>query len=353
MDRWPTIRVGPSLELSDVERIAVFRALHLGDFLCSVPSLRALKERFPDAEVTFIGLPWARAALDRYSCVDRFLEFPGYQGLEGVPWDRSRTEEFLEEAYRYGYDLAIQMHGDGRLSNGFVARLGARASLGYCPEDSADRQQLDLELPWSRDDHEIRRWLRLVNALGAMGTPRLEFPLAPGDWVEAERVARDCGIDLGRPMIGLHPGGRDVAKRWPAERFAQVADRLIRETEAQVVITGSREEMPIALRVAAALRATEARVVVGRTSLGALGALVAHMQLLLTNDTGPSHLAAALGTPSVVLFGPTDPKRWAPLDTRSHRVLWSGRGNPITAISVDRVVEESMALVERWAYLTY
>ncbi|MGE5618063.1 MAG: glycosyltransferase family 9 protein [Sphingomonadaceae bacterium] len=353
MDLSAGLRGGPSLEVSGVERIAVFRALHLGDYLCSVPALRALKDRFPDAEVTLIGLRWTRDVLERYPCVDRFLEFPGYQGLEGVAWDRSRTEEFLAEAYRCRYDLAIQMHGDGRLSNGFVARLGARASLGYGPGDGMDRRQLDVELPWSRSDHEIRRWLRLVNVVGAIGAPELEFPLLPEDWMEAERVASECGIDLGRPVIGLHPGGRDAAKRWPPERFARVADRLAGESGAQVVITGTREELDIARRVAVALRAVDARVATGRTSIGAVAALVSRMQLLVTNDTGISHLAAALGVPSVVLFGPTDPNRWAPLDTRSHAAVWSGPGNPITAISVDQVVEAALAVVERWAFQTY
>ncbi len=352
MDHQPSLCVGPALEVARVERIALFRALHLGDLLCAVPALRALRERFPGAEITLIGLPWVRGLLDRYPYVDRFQEFPGYRGLEGLAWEPVRTESFLEEARRRRYDLALQMHGDGRVSNGFVAQLGARVSLGYRSEASGLPPKLDLELRWAEGEHEVQRWLRLVSVLGAMGTPRLEFPLAPRDWMEAERVATRAGIDLQKPMVGLHPGGKEPSKRWPAERFAQVADRLAGETEAQVVVTGSREELEIAHRAAALVRSGRARVVAGETSLGGLAALLARMRLLVTNDTGPSHLAAALGVPSVVIFGPTDPRRWAPLDSSSHRALWSGPGNPITHISVEQVVEESLALVERWAYPT-
>ncbi len=341
------------MEVAPVERIAIFRALHLGDFLCSVPALRAVRDRYPRAEVTMIGLPWVRSLVERYSYLDRCLDFPGYEGMEGVDWDRGRSSRFLEEARGYRYDLAIQMHGDGRVSNRFVAQLGARGSLGYRPGDGDHSRQLDLELVWEDGIHEIERWLRLVGVLGAVGTPRMEFPLLPSDLVEIERVAEAEGIDLSRPLIGLHPGGKDPAKRWPVAQFAFVADALAAELSAQLIITGSHDEMDLAAAVAAEMRSGPACLVAGKTSLGGLAALLTQLRLLVTNDTGPSHLAAAVGTPSVVLFGPTDPAVWAPLDVECHRALWSGRSVPISEIPPERVVEESLALVERWAYLTY
>ena len=349
MGQWVGRYRGPCLGVAGVERIAVMRALHLGDLLCSVPALRALKGRFPGAEITLIGLPWARAVIHRYPYVDRFLEFPGYEGLEGVPWEPGRTEAFLEDARAYGYDLAIQLHGDGRVSNGFVARLGARVSLGYRPSGGNHVRQLDLELVWADGEQEIARWMRLVETLGADGGPDLEFPLTSEDRVEMERVAEEEGIDLERPVVGIHPGGKEPAKRWPEESFAEVADHLADRLGAQVVISGTAEEMPVAQRVASAMR-HRPFLLAGKTSLGALGALMARMALVVTNDTGPSHLAAAVGVPSVILFGPTDPARWAPPDRRTHRALWSGRGNPISCIPTELVLAESLRLVERWAY---
>lgn len=340
---------GPYLRMAGVERIAVLRALHLGDFLCSVPALRALKERFPGAEITLIGLRWARAVIHRYPYVDRFLEFPGYEGLEGIPWEPGRTEAFLENARAHRYDLAIQLHGDGRVSNGFVARLGARASLGYSPDGGNPVRQLDLELAWVDGEHEIARWVRLIEILGAEGRPDLEFPLTLEDRVEMERVARGEGIDLVKPMVGIHPGAKQPAKRWPEESFARVADHLAARLGAQVVISGTEEEIPVARRVASSMR-YRPFLLAGKTSLGALAALMARMALVVTNDTGPSHLAAAVGAPSVVLFGPTDPARWAPPDGRIHRALWSGQGNPISCIPTELVLAESLRLVERWAY---
>lgn len=343
---------GRGLEIPGVKRIAVLQALHLGDFLCAVPAMRALKARYPRAEITLIGLPWVETVLERFSCVDRFLEFPGFWGLEGVPWDPPRTGRFLQEARAYRYDLALQMHGDGRVSNGFVARLGARVSLGYGSSEPGRRKELDLELEGDATEHETMRWLRLVGAVGALGHPDLEFPILPCDWIEGDRLAADWGIDLQMPTVGVHPGARNPEKRWPAEGFAQVADRLAGELGAQVIITGSREELELATRVAACMK-TRSFNLAGRTSLGGLAALMAQMQMVVANDSGPSHLAAALGTPSVVLFGPTDPARWAPLKSGHHRAIWSGPGIPISSIPVEQVVEGALDLVERCVSPTY
>src|SRR4051812_13711959 len=107
-----------ALPPESVRRIAVFRALNLGDMVVAVPALRALRAGFPAAEVTVIGLPWAAEIarrLDRY--VDRFLVFPGWPGLPEVPFEPARIDCFLAEQRAYGYDLAIQMHGSGGASN--------------------------------------------------------------------------------------------------------------------------------------------------------------------------------------------------------------------------------------------
>ncbi|MGI5835080.1 MAG: glycosyltransferase family 9 protein [Chloroflexota bacterium] len=351
MDRLALMNTAPHLPLNDVQRIVVVRALHLGDFLCSVPALRALKERFPQAELTYIGLPWAKEVVRRYHYIDRFLEFPGYRGLEGTLSDPVATSQFFIEARSYRYDLAIQMHGDGRISNSFTARLGARFSLGYRILGSRQPRQLDLELAFMSNVHEIFRWLRLVGFLGAQGSPQLEFPLVAEDEVEMETVAYSFGIDLEKPIVMLHSGAKESAKRWPPEAFSEAGDRLAEQLGAQIAITGSHDEIPLGRAVAERMR-NRAHLLSGRTSLGGLAALLSRATLLITNDSGPSHLAAALGIPSVVLFGPTKPAIWAPLDRSIHKALWSGQDKPITSISVDRVVEESFRLVKECACLT-
>ena len=128
-----------------------------------------------------------------------------------------------------------------------------------------------------------------------------------------------------RPLIGIHAGAHALARRWPAERFAVVADHLAQRFGAQIVLTGGPGEEEIAQAVAAgsslAGRAAPALCVAGQTSLGGLAALIDRLDLFVANDTGPAHLADALGTPSVTIFGPADHRRWAPLDQRRHRIV--------------------------------
>lgn len=305
-----------NLELP-IRRIAIFRALFLGDLLCAVPALRALRRRFPQAQITLIGLAWARQVVERLPYVDRLVPFPGYQDIAEVPYEPERTRAFLAAARAEGYDLAIQMHGDGSVSNGFVAELGARISLGYrCGTDS----RLTTSLPYRPDEHEVLRWLRLVGVLGAQaGDARLEYPIAPMARARAAALLAAAPA-LHGPLIGLHAGAKDPARRWPAERFAALADALVDRYAARIVLTGADSERPITAAVRRAMR-SPALDLAGATDLCAFAAAIGAMDLLVTNDTGASHLAAASGTRSVVLFGPTRPQCWAPLDRERHRVV--------------------------------
>ena len=114
---------------SDPERIAIFRALQLGDLLQAIPALRAIRARFPDAEITLIGLPWAKSFTQRFHrYIDRFVEFVAFPGIPEVEVIPEHVAGFIEEQRAYGYDIAIQMHGSGRASNRFILALGAKMS---------------------------------------------------------------------------------------------------------------------------------------------------------------------------------------------------------------------------------
>jgi hypothetical protein len=133
------------------------------------------------------------------------------------------------------------------------------------------------------------------------------------------------GRSARHPLIGIHAGAHAPARRWPAERFAVVADHLAQRFGAQIVLTGGPGEEEIAQAVAAgapcAGRVAPALCVAGQTSLGGLAALIERLDLFIANDTGPAHLADALGTPSVTIFGPADHRRWAPLDQTRHPIV--------------------------------
>lgn len=323
-DSLATSRFGNASELVTIadlvgkpRRIAIVRALFLGDLLCATPALRALQRRFPDAELTLIGLPWSRLIVERLPFLDAFVPFPGYEGIVEVPFDPARTEAFFAEARAHEYDLALQMHGSGTVSNGFAADLGARISFGYRADESDGR--LTACLRYDPHEHETRRWVRLVAALGATAANlRPEFRTTPTEERTAEHLLR--GVDRSGPLVGLHVGAKDAHRRWPTAKFAALGERLAATFGARLVLTGTAEERALTADVARRLRAP-ALDLAGQTDLGTVAAVIARLDLLVTNDTGASHLAAASGTRSVVLFGPSRPEQWAPLDQERHRVV--------------------------------
>jgi ADP-heptose:LPS heptosyltransferase len=310
-------------------RIAIVRALRgLGDLLCLVPALRALRAGLPEAEVTLVSLPWARAFVGRFDrYLDAFVEFPGYPGIPERPAPVRELPAILAGIQAHDFDLALQMHGSGIASNPFTVMLGARLNAGfylpsqYCPDP-------ERFLSYPAQEPEVRRHLRLMEFLGVpLQGEHMEFPLRDEDRDELAKLPAACLLER-TAYVCLHPGAYEPARRWPAERFAAVGDALAARG-LQVVITGGANERDVAAAVAQTM-SRPAIDVSGQTSLGALAALLSGAQLLVTNDTGVSHLAAALHVPSVVVFIASNPGRWAPLDRRRHRIV--GRpGNPALA----------------------
>lgn len=306
-------------------RIAVFRALYLGDLLVAVPTFRALRARFPHAEITLIGLPWASAFVQRFSrYIDRLVVFPGYPGLKEGDGAEEEQARFLREQQAYGYDLVIQMHGSGKTSNKLLRDLKEAVSLGYY--EGARPPYVQLAAPYPHDQHEIWRNLHLVALLGCTELdPRLEFPLSEADYTEAETLlaelpSRQQATEKRGPLIGIHPGSRSPARRWPGEYFAAVADGLAREWNARIVLTGGADEQETVRGVMTCMQVPVLNLA-GRTSLGGLAALLKKFTLFISNDTGPAHMACAVGSASITLFGPAEYQRWAPLDRSLHRAL--------------------------------
>jgi len=300
-------------------RIAVFRALQLGDLLQAVPALRAIRTGFPGAEITLIGLPWAESFVQRFHhYIDRFVEFVGFPGIAEVEVVPDRAACFIEELRAYGFDLVIQMHGSGRSSNHFVCALGARMTVGYY--EAMHPEELTLGAPYPHDQHEIYRNLGLAKLLGCPDCdPRLEFPLCNKDRVEAVKLLRLLPR-ANRPWIGLHTGARAPARRWPVKYFAAVANHFIQRFNAQIILTGSSDEK-LTVQALTERMLTQPINLMGKTSLGGLAALISELDLFISNDSGPAHIANAVDTPSITIFGPADHRRWAPLDQKRHPIV--------------------------------
>ena len=301
------------------QRIVVFRALMLGDLLCAVPALRALKHGFPSAEITLVGLPWARPLAQRIAHVDDFMPFPGHPGLPEGPCDVRALPDFLAQVQARRFDLAVQLHGSGSIVNPLVALFGARQSAGFASADAwVPEDDAELYCPWPEHGHEIERLLTLTDHLGVSrrGT-HLEFPIDDADRAALHALWPDAGS--GRPYACVHAGAQLASRRWDPRRFAAVADALA-DRGFTVVLTGSPHESGLVGDVAACMQRTPLNLC-GHTSLWTLGALIEGAELVVCNDTGVSHIAAALGRPSVVVSCGSDSARWSPLERTLHRVL--------------------------------
>jgi ADP-heptose:LPS heptosyltransferase len=321
-------------------RIAIFRALKLGDMLCAVPALRAIRSGFPGAEIILIGLPWAREFIGRYRAIlDGFREFPGFPGLSEREPDRERLPAFFEEIRAERFDLSIQLHGAGSITNAVTARFGARINAGFyepgsvCPDPATF-------LPYPDRGLEVRRLLRLVEHLGIPSRGEsLEFPVFEEDELAAWRIVEAHGLEPGGYAC-VHGGASVPERRWPAECFAAVADALA-DRGLAILLTGTAGEAGLTAAISRAMRAP-AIDLAGRTPLGPLAALLAGARLLVCNDTGVSHLADALRVPSVVISTGDNPERWAPADRRLHRVLCRDSG-----VTVGEVVAEAEDLLSQ------
>lgn len=285
----------PTTPSSEVTDVLVLRALGLGDALTGVPALRGLRRAFPDAVLWLAGPREPGAWLRRIGVVDEVLPTTG---LRPLPWHPT------------GH-LAVDLHGSGPESRAVLAATGPVRLVGFATEG-------DDGPAWDPVEHEVERWCRLVRPLGG--------PCDASDlrlMVPAPRLP---------PTAVLHPGAASAARRWPESRWAMLAAELAARG-LEVIVTGSADEVRLAERVVLSARSAltalfvrlRVRSEAGRLDVDGLARLVAGATVLVCGDTGVAHLATALGTPSVLLFGATSPAECGPaLDPELHRVLWHG-----------------------------
>ncbi len=364
----PSVDAILARRLPDVHRIAVLRANAIGDFIFALPALQSLQAAYPQAEIVLYGLSWHVDFLTgRPGPVSRVVEVPVMPGIYiGPDWKEDPQELAAFFAAQAGekFDLALQMHGGGRHSNPFVRRLGARLTAGSKDHDA---EPLDRWIPFNYFHLE---WLRLLEVIQLVGALPLalepHLPLTPADHAEVAQVLGELGLranggaagrgakydglpgngasgggtthrssptgrTLGaerrlvteRPLVALHPGAGDPRRRWPPEKFAAVGDTLAR-AGAQVLVIGAYEESELVEAVVNAMQYPAANLH-RRLSLGGLAALLSRCRVVVSNDSGPMHIARAVGTASVGIYWCGNMITAGPLSTARHRSLISWR----------------------------
>ncbi len=317
--------------------IVLIRPDHLGDVLFTTPAIRLLREALPQARITYLIGPWSKAIVENNPNVDKLdlCPFPGFTRRKR----RSVFEPYgilLEHAKRLGqgdFDLAIILRFDHWWGALLAYLAGIPRRVGY---DTAEvRPFLTDIVPYSPHRHEVEQNLALVGQVTGgkpghdLGSGRksadwpLEFRLTDGDREFAESYLAKQGVRNDDLLVAIHPGAGAPVKLWRTEAWAQVADALTQRYGAKIILTGSAEEIPLC-RAIGEQAATKPIVASGETSLGGLAAIMARCQMVLGVDSGPLHLAVAMGTPTVHLFGPVDSHAFGPWgDPARHIVVTS------------------------------
>lgn len=305
-------------KIQNVKKIAVLRANALGDYIFSLPALTALRETYPRAEIVYLGQPWHQTFLEnRPGPIDRVITIPKSQGVFDMqPYDSKQIlKVFFTEMQRENFDIAIQLHGGGKHSNPFVNNLGARLTIGAKTDDA---DQTDLWIPYIYYQRETLRLLEIVSLVGAK-TAHIS-PVLHINQKDVDEAKMALG-ESKQPYVILHPGASDPRRRWSAKRFARIGNYLVQKGF-KILVTGSGNEKEVVENVLSSMR-EPAENFYEKVSLNGLLGLISLAELLISNDTGPLHVAEAVSTKSLGLFWCGNGINGAPMTRALHRPLFS------------------------------
>jgi len=296
-----------TLKQQNINRVIVRGTNWVGDAVMTIPAGRELRRLLPGAHITLAIKPWAKELFADADFLDELLIYD-----RRGPWSAVKQSA----AWRRGnFDLAVLF------PNAFEAALIPALArvpfrIGYATDGRSRLLTNPLPVPeWRSSKHEIYYYLNIVAELEralvgskqiADGPPDASLQISEPRQSEAFDLLRAQGLREGRAMVALCPGSiNSRAKRWPAERYGALADRLIDELNAEVLLIGSREELDVSEEVSRRMR-NKPIMMTGKTSLAQVAAVLSLVDLLVTNDTGPAHIASGLGRPTLVIFGPTN-----------------------------------------------
>ena len=295
-----------------LEKILIRGPNWVGDAVLAVPAMKAVRAHFPQAEITLLVRPWVSGLFTSVPFVDKVWSEPAPSGL--ADWRRItrsiRSRQFdLALLLPNSFESALMM---------FLARIPRR--VGYSTDGRA-WMLTNAVAPGRETRHQVHYYLDLVRTLqAATELPSIQIEATRDERENARKLLSAGGIPNAAPFLVLNPGAAyGSAKRWHEDRFAAAADTLAREMGLHVAIIGSGSERPIAEQIRGRMNSPTA-VLSGKTSLETLIGVLAESSLMITNDSGPMHMAAALGIPTVAVFGSTDERVTAPFGPRTRIV---------------------------------
>ncbi|MBW2082386.1 MAG: lipopolysaccharide heptosyltransferase II [Deltaproteobacteria bacterium] len=307
------------IEKSKINRILVRSPNWIGDVVMSIPAIENLKYNCPSAWLTVVAKPWVKALLENNPCVDEILLYDPRNGYLAKPKSILKAAKSIR---RGNYDTAVLFQ------NAFEAALlvwlgQVKYRIGYCTDGRG--LLLNYGIPSVKNPHrghQVEYYLNLLRCVGLKtpkGNPKLFLSAEQKE--KARQFLSEYQINLNKATVGLGPGAMyGEAKRWPAERFARVADLAVEKWSANILIFGSNKEKAIGSAVEQSMR-HKALNLCGKTSLKEAIGLLSTCNFFVTNDSGLMHVAAALGVPTLAIFGSTDPTATGPLSEKA-RIIY-------------------------------
>lgn len=292
-----------------VARILVVELLKIGDVLVATPTIRALKERYKNAQVDALILPETKELLKNNQNLNNIITYTTYKKVK-------------EEIKKRNYDLAILLHPGSLKISWLLFSTGVKYRIGCTKSGLRYGKGFFLNKkikPNNIWQHKIKDNLDVVKAIGIDTLNKnIEMPIE----LKAKKMIKQLGKKWSKKVIGIHASSQHRSQRWIPERFAEVADILAKKRKCNIIFTGTKEEIPYINKIISMTKQKEKMVnLAGKTNMQEYVALIERLNLLISVDTGAIHLASAVKTPTLTLFGPTIPTFWGPSYKKS-KVIW-------------------------------
>ena len=327
----------PIFRHDEIKRILVVKVDHIGDFITAIPAIRRLKQIFSAASIHVLASRAARAFAKTLDCVDEFIEFEFFNPISGLGQREVSEDEYKalsRQLAPYHFDLAVDLrkHLDTR---DVMRHTPARFLAGY--DYMGQLPFLDVALEWEGDknlqrkrSHATDDLINLVEAIGtAAAVERTRLDVAVSGKEPPEFLEDDARALFDKPVVAVHPGVGNAMRQWPAEHFASLIDLLVEKNAVHAVLIGGPEEAELASQVLDQVVHRDSVVsLVGKTPLQQLPAVLSACALYVGNNSGPQHIAAALGVPTIGIHsGVVDAVEWAPIGKRAvalrRNMTWS------------------------------
>lgn len=321
----------PPFKVEKIRRIALIQPSRIGDIVFSLPTLTGLREIFPEARISWLVDERCKELVEDHPDLDESIVIP-FKALEKAlkekrwPWIWKTLRQLKKELREQSFDLSVDLHGLAKsallvLMAGARHRIGSSNTTGMKELSGFFSKEI---LPGPNDVHTVQRNLALVRYLGSkVENPEFKLAISPKHQQEVASLLGQAGYEKEAPLIVVHPGAGWLSRRWPVERFAELINKLKKESSAQVAVIGGAEggskEAQLFERLFSLIQVPFIDLV-QKLSLKQLMALLERADLFVGNEAGPMHLAGALNKPVVAIIGPTRPELTGPFGPRARIV---------------------------------